>query len=72
MFSLTSVIIRTEIYPIEIEKQIENIMSLLLANLIILFSNCMSVDWMELWFHYCITIAAKICHAVVDLKLEMK
>ena len=44
MFSLTSVIIRTEIYPIEIEKQIENIMLLLLANLIILFSNCMSVD----------------------------
>ena len=27
---------------------------------------------MELWFHHCITIAAEIGHAVVDLKLEVK
>ena len=27
---------------------------------------------MELWFHYCITVAAVIGHAVVDLKQEVK
>ena len=43
MFSLTSVIIRTEIYPIEYEKLTEDDMALFLAKLIILFSSCVSV-----------------------------
>ena len=43
MFSLTSVIIRTEIYPIEYEKLVEDNMALFLAKLIILFSSCVSV-----------------------------
>ena len=36
MFSLTSVIIRTKIYPIEYEKLVEDNMALFLAKLIIL------------------------------------
>ena len=44
MFRLSHIIIRSKNYPIEIEKLIEDNMSLLLANLIILFSNWVSVD----------------------------
>ena len=43
MFSLTGVIIRTEIYPIEIEMLVEDTMALVFAKLIILFSSCVSV-----------------------------
>ena len=39
MFSLTSVIIRTDFYPIEIEKLVEDNMALVFAKLIILFSS---------------------------------
>ena len=43
MFSLTGVIIRTEIYPIEIEMLVEDTIALVFAKLIILFSSCVSV-----------------------------
>ena len=43
MFSLTGVIIRTEIYPTEIEMLVEDTMALVFAKLIILISSCVSV-----------------------------
>ena len=70
MFSLSNLIIRTEIYPNEIVKLIKDNMALVFAKLINLLSSCNR--WVELWFDYCITIAAKIGHAVVDLKLEVE
>ena len=70
MFCLSNIITRTEIYPSEIEKLIEDNMALVCGKLIIFFSNvCL---WEELWFSYCITIAAELGHAVVDLKSEVK
>ena len=70
MFSLSNLIIRTEIYPNKIEKLTEDNMAIVFAKLIILFQ--VECRWMEMSFHYCITIAAEIGHAVVDLKQEMK
>ena len=52
MFNLTSVIIRTEIFPIEYEKLVEDDMALFLAKLIILFSSFVSVGGGEFWFHF--------------------
>ena len=43
MFTLGNKIKRSEIYPIEIEKQIEDNMALVFAKLIILYSSCVSV-----------------------------
>ena len=70
MFSISNIILGTEIYSIEIEKLIKDNMALVFAKLIILFS--FACLWVELWFHYCITIAAEISHAGLDLKLEVK
>ena len=70
MFSLTDVIIQTEIYRIEIGMLVEDNMALVFAKLIICFQ--VACRWVELWFPFCITIAAEIGHAVVDLKLEVK
>ena len=44
MFRSSNIIIRTEFYPIEIEKLIEDNMALVFANFISLFSSCVSVD----------------------------
>ena len=70
MISLSNIIIQTEIYPIETETLIEDHMALVFAKLIFCFQNV--CRWMELWFHYCITVAAVIGHAALDLKLEVK
>ena len=70
MLCLSNIITRTEIYPSEIEKLIEDNMALVFAKLIFFFK--VACRWEELWFHYCITIAAEIGHAVLDLKLEVK
>ena len=43
MFSQGNIIIRTEIYPLDIEKLTEDNMALVFAKLIILFSRCVSV-----------------------------
>ena len=70
MFSISNIILRTEVYSIEIEKLYED-------NMVLFFQNgsfCFQVAcrWKELWSHYCITSAAEIGHAVVDLKQEAK
>ena len=70
MSSLSNIITQTEIYPIEIEKLTEDNLATIFAKLIICFQ--VECRWMELLFHYCITIAAVIGHAVLDLKLEVK
>ena len=70
MFSLSTIIIRTEIYPNKTENLIEDNMALVYAKLFFCFR--VACRWVELWFHYCITIAAVISHAVLDLKLEVK
>ena len=44
IFSLSNIIIRSEKYPIEIEKLIEANMALVFAKLISFFSSCVSVD----------------------------
>ena len=43
MFCLSNIITRTEIYPSEIEKQIEDNMALVCGKLIIFFSSCVTV-----------------------------
>ena len=43
MFSLSNIIIQTEIYPIEREKLIEDNMVIVFAKLIIWFSSCVPV-----------------------------
>ena len=70
MFSLSNIITRTDIYPFEIENLTEDNMAIVFAKPIFFFQ--VACRWMELWFHYCITIAAQIGLAVVDLKLKVK
>ena len=55
MFSLSNIIIRTEICPIENETLIEVKMALIFAKMIILFQ--VACRLVELRFHYWITIA---------------
>ena len=70
MFTLSNTITRTDIYPIEIEKLTEDNMAIVFAKPIFFFQ--VACRWMELWFHYCITIAAESDLAMVDLKLKVK
>ena len=70
MFSLSNIIIQTEIYAIENEKLIEVKMALIFRKLIILISSCLSLGGIV------VSLLENNCsqtgHAVVDLRLEVK
>ena len=72
MFSFSTIIIRTELYSIEIEKLNKDNMALVFAKLIIFFFKLRVGGWncVFLLHHNC--SRSQIGHAVVDLKLEVK